>query len=219
MKTSFEPASSQQLRVIIADDHAVIRHGLRSILQSQEDIRVIAEAADGEEACQLCDQLSPDVLVLDLRMPKKDGFQVLAELRVRAGKLKPGIIVMTTYEGEQDIRRALRAGAKGYLAKGTAPEQIREAVRRVAEGHSLLPAGIASKLAESMAHPELSQREHQILRSIANGRSNKEIGQVLHISENTVKHHVKSVLKKLHAVGRTEAIAIATKRGLLRFSV
>jgi two-component system NarL family response regulator len=217
MKTSLKPAS-QQLRVIIADDHPVVRQGLRAILQSQQDIHVIAEAADGEEACQLCHQLSPDVLLLDLRMPRKDGFQVAAELRARAGALKPGIIVMTTYEGEEDIRRALSAGAKGYLAKGTAPEQIREAVRRVAEGQALLPAAIASKLAESMAHPDLSDRERQILQAIADGRSNKEIGQVLHISENTVKGHVKSVLKKLRAAGRTEAVAIATKRGLLRFA-
>jgi two-component system NarL family response regulator len=102
---------------------------------------------------------------------------------------------MTTYEGEQDIRRALRAGAKGYLVKGTAPEQIREAVRRVAEGESWLPAAITSKLVESMAHPELSERERQILQSIAEGRSNKEIGQVLYISEDTVKSHVKSIFK------------------------
>ena len=126
MKTALK-LPSEQLRVIIADDHPVVRHGLRAILQSQKDIHIIAQAADGEEACRLCDQLSPDALLLDLRMPKKDGFQVVTELRARSGKLKPGIIVMTTYEGEEDIRRALSAGAKGYLAKGTAPEQIREA--------------------------------------------------------------------------------------------
>jgi two-component system NarL family response regulator len=123
---------------------------------------------------------------------------------------------MTTYESEEDIRRALKAGAKGYLVKGTAPQQIREAVRKVAEGESLLPAAVASKLAESMAHPELSERERQVLQYMANGRSNKEIGQVLYISENTVKAHVKSILTKLDAMGRTEAIAIALQRGLIR---
>ena len=211
-------SSAGELRVLIADDHPVVRQGLRAILQSQPDIHVIAEAADGEEACRLCDELCPDVLLLDLRMPKKDGFDVTAELRSRPGALKPGIIVMSTYEGEEDIRRALSTGAKGYLSKGTPPEQIRDAVRRVAEGEALLPAGIASKLAASLAQPELSDREHQVLQSIAAGRSNKEIGQALYISENTVKHHVKSVLKKLNAVGRTEAVIIATKRGLLRFA-
>ena len=123
---------------------------------------------------------------------------------------------MRTYESEEDIRRALKAGAKGYLVKGTAPPQIREAVRKVAEGESLLPAAVASKLAESMTHPELSERERQVLQCMANGRSNKEIGQVLYISENTVKAHVKSILTKLDAMGRTEAIAIALQRGLIR---
>jgi two-component system, NarL family, response regulator len=122
---------------------------------------------------------------------------------------------MTTYESEEDIRRTLKAGAKGYLAKGTAPQEIREAVRKVAKGDSLLPPSIASKLAQSMTHPELSERELQVLQYMANGRSNKEIGQVLYISENTVKAHVKSILAKLDAMGRTEAIAIAIKRGLI----
>jgi two-component system NarL family response regulator len=147
-------------------------------------------------------------------MPKKDGLQVINELSSRRGP-KPRVIVMTTYESEEDIRRTLKAGARGFLAKGTAPQQIRDAVRRVAQGESLLPPSIASKLAESMAHPELSERELQVLQYMASGRSNKEIGQVLYISENTVKAHEKSILAKLDAMGRTEAIAIATKRGLI----
>jgi two-component system NarL family response regulator len=125
-----------------------------------------------------------DVLLLDLRMPKKDGLQVITDLLGR-GVTTPRIIVMTTYESEEDIRRTLKAGAKGYLVKGTAPHQIREAVRRVAAGESLVPAGVASKLAESMARPELSEREREVLRYIANGRSNKEIGQsALHQREH-----------------------------------
>jgi two-component system NarL family response regulator len=206
--------SDDVITVMIADDHPVVREGLAAIFKSQKDIRVVGEAADGEEACELCDQLLPDVLLLDLRMPKKDGLQVITELAGRHGP-KPRIIVMTTYESEEDIRRTLKAGAKGYLAKGIAPQQIRDAVRRVAQGESLLPPSIASKLAESMAHPELSERELQVLKYMANGRSNKEIGQVLYISENTVKAHVKSILAKLDAMGRTEAIAIANKRGLI----
>jgi two-component system NarL family response regulator len=203
------------INVLIADDHPVVREGLAAILKSQKDIKVVGEATNGEETLELCDEHSPDVLLLDLRMPKKDGLQVITELTARRVS-KPRVIIMTTYESEEDIRRALKAGAKGYLVKGTAPQQIRDSVRRVASGESLLPAAIASKLAESMAHPELSERERQVLQYIANGRSNKEIGQVLYISENTVKAHVKSILTKLDAMGRTEAIAIATKRGLIR---
>jgi two-component system, NarL family, response regulator len=214
MKSSPE-SSTDVIKVVIADDHPVVREGLVAIFKSQSDIKVVAEATNGEETLELCREHSPDVLLLDLRMPKKDGLQVISELAVH--KLsRPRVIVMTTYESEEDIRRALKAGAKGYLVKGTAPQQIRESVRRVAAGESLLPAEIAAKLAESMAHPELSERERQVLQYMANGRSNKEIGQVLYISENTVKAHVKSILTKLDAMGRTEAIAIAIKRGLIK---
>jgi DNA-binding NarL/FixJ family response regulator len=200
---------------MIADDHTVVRDGLAAILRSQKDIKLVAEATDGEEACQLYDQSSPDILILDLRMPKKDGIQVVKEL-MSSRLPKPRIIVMTTYDSEADIRQALSAGAKGYLVKEASRQQIWEAVRRVAAGQSLLPPEVASKLAESMVHPELSDRELQVLQYLANGRSNKEIGQVLNISESTVKSHVRSILTKLEAMGRTEAIAIASKRGLIR---
>ena len=214
MKSSPD-SSTDVILVVIADDHPVVREGLVAIFKSQKDIKVVAEATNGEEALELCRQHSPDVLLLDLRMPKKDGLQVIGELAAHKVS-RPRVIVMTTYESEEDIRRALKAGAKGYLVKGTAPQQIRESVRRVAAGESLLPADIAAKLAESMAHPELSERERQVLQYLANGRSNKEIGQVLYISENTVKAHVKSILAKLDAMGRTEAIAISIKRGLIK---
>ncbi len=160
MKPTPKP-TTKVISVLIADDHPVVREGLAAIFKSQKDIKVVAEATNGDEACELASQFSPDVLLLDLRMPKKDGLQVINELTARR-VTKPRIIVMTTYESEEDIRRTLKAGAKGYLVKGTAPQQIREAVRRVAAGESLLPAAIASKLAESMAHPELSERERQV---------------------------------------------------------
>jgi len=148
-------------------------------------------------------------------MPGKDGLQVISDLTAhRLGR--PRVIVMTTYESEEDIRRAMKTGAKGYLVKGTAPQQIRESVRRVAAGEALVPPNIASKLAQSMTRPELSERERQVLRYIANGRSNKEIGKILCISKNTVKAHVKSILAKLDAIGRMEAIAIAIERGLIK---
>jgi two-component system NarL family response regulator len=207
-------SSSDIITLMIVDDHPVVREGLAAIFKSQKDIKIVAEAGDGDEACKLYDEFSPDVVLLDLRMPNKDGLHAISDLMTR-NPPKPRIIVMTTYESEEDIRRTLKAGAKGYLAKGTAPQEIREAVRKVAKGESLLPPSIASKLAQSMSHPELSERELQVLQYMANGRSNKEIGQVLYISENTVKAHVKSILSKLDAMGRTEAIAIAIKRGLI----
>ena len=206
-----------QIRVLLADDHPVVREGLTTILNSEKDIQIIAEAADGEEACKLYEQLSPDVLMLDLRMPKKDGLQVVAELMSRRVS-KPRAIVMTAYESERDIRQALSAGAKAFLVKGSPPKLIREAVRRVAEGKSFVPPDILLKHAESMSHPELSQREMQVLQYVAHGRSNKEIGRALHITEGTVNCHVKSLLSKLDAIGRTEAIAIAARRGLIQLS-
>jgi two-component system NarL family response regulator len=214
MKTSTK-AAEKVIRILLADDHPVVREGLVSILKAK-DVKVIGAASDGEEACRLYDQLSPDILILDLRMPKKDGLQVVTELMTR--RPKPRIIVMTTYEGEEDVRRALSAGAKGYVLKGTKRDQILETVRKVYEGQPSLSPEVASKLADSLTRPGLSERELQVLKHIAAGKSNKEIAQVIYVSENTVKAHVKSILAKLDAMGRTEAIAIAIKRGLIEVS-
>lgn len=211
-------ANSRQIRVVIADDHPVARQGLWAILGSLDDIKIVGEAVDGEEACQLYHQHSPDVLIVDLRMPKRDGLHVVEEL-MSGGPPKPRIIVITTYEDEEDIRRAVKAGARGYLVKVAGCEQIEAAVRAVAAGRSLFPATITLKLVEAVVRPELSKREVEVLRCIANGRSNKEIGSILFISELTVKGHVRSILDKLEARGRSEAIAIAVKRGLIRANV
>jgi DNA-binding NarL/FixJ family response regulator len=206
-----------KIRILIADDHPVIREGLVELLTRQKDMSVIGEAGDGEEVCQLYDKLSPDILLLDLRMPKKDGLQVLIELMSRRGS-KARIIVMSSHDSEQDICRAFRGGVKGFLAKDAEPQQIQEAVRKVAEGESFIPPEIALKLAESISRPELSQRETQVLQCLARGKSNKEIGRALFICEGAVEYHVKSILSKLDAVGRAEAIAIAARRGLIPLS-
>ena len=200
---------------MIADDHPVVREGLVEVFKSQTDIKVVAEATNGEDTLEMCKQHLPDVLLLDLRMPRKDGLQVLAEL-ARGGISGPRVIVMTTYESEDDIHRSLQTGAKGYLVKDIEPQHIRAAVRRVAAGESFLSVNIAEKLAESIARPELSKRERQVLKDLAYGRSNKEIAQILYISEHTAKAHVRSIMTKLNADSRTEAMAIATKRGLIK---
>ena len=206
-------SSEKEIRILIADDHPIIREGLMAILALESDLKVVGQARDGQEACLLYNQLLPDILMLDLRMPKKDGLEVVAELMSQ--RPRPRIIVLTNSAKAEDLRRALTAGAKGYLLKGAEPEQVYDTIREVYAGKSSLPHDVAAKLADSMAQPELSQRELQILKLMALGKSNKEIGQVLYISEYTVKNHVKSILKKLNAIGRTEAIAIASGRGLV----
>jgi two-component system, NarL family, response regulator len=214
MKASSESCTNA-ITVVIADDHPVVREGLAAILKSQSDIRVVGEAANGEETLEMCNQHFPDVLLLDLRMPGKDGLQVLAELKSRPVSA-PRVIVMTAYDSEDDIGRSLKTGANGYLVKNMAPEEIRVAVRRVATGEPVVSSKIAAKLAESIARPDLSKRERQVLNRLANGRSNKQIAQILYISEHTAKAHVKAIMAKLNADSRTEVIAIAIKRGLLK---
>src|SRR5260221_11120032 len=208
------PERAKKISVLIADHHPVVRLGLAAIFNSQNDIEIVAEAVDAEEECKLYDKHSPEVLMLDLRMPKKDGLQIVTELMSRRGS-KPRIVVMTSFDSEQNIRQTLSAGAKGFLLKCSHPQQIREAVRRVAQGGTFLPAEIGLKLAESMSRSELSKRETQVLHYLALGRSNKEIGRALYISEGTVKHHVKSILSKLDALGRGEASASAARLGLI----
>lgn len=214
MKSSSESCSNP-ITVVIADDHPVVREGLAAILKSQSDIKVVAEATNGEDTLEMCNQHLPDVLLLDLRMPRKDGLQVMTELAART-VFGPRVIVMTTHDSEDDIRRSLKTGAKGYIVKDIAPQQIRDSVRRVAAGESILSSDIVAKLAESIARPQLSKRERQVLQYLANGRSNKEIAQILYISEHTAKSHVRSIMTKLNADSRTEVIAIAIKHGLIK---
>jgi two-component system NarL family response regulator len=206
-------SSQKEVRILIADDHPIVREGLVAVLALEDDLKVVGQAHDGEEACRLYKKLLPDILILDLRMPKKDGIQVVSELMTE--RPRPRIIVLTNSAKAEDLRRALTAGAKGYLLKGAEPDQVCESIREVYAGKSSLPRDVAAKLADSMAQPELTQRELQILKQMALGKSNKEIGQVLYISEFTVKNHVRAILKKLDAIGRTEAIAIASERGLV----
>ena len=205
------------ITAVVADDHPVVLEGLIKILNSQKDIRVVASAADGEEVSKLCCQFLPDVLMLDLRLPKKEGIQVLNELAA-FGNSKPRVIIMTTFDREEDIFMTVRAGAKGYLAKVADPQQIRDAVRRVAKGETFFPPEIGLRLAKSVASPRLSKREMEVLECLASGKGNREIGHSLDVSEGTIKFHVKSILRKLDVVGRAEAIAVAARRGIIQLN-
>ncbi|MDX6459317.1 MAG: hypothetical protein QOE55_3014 [Acidobacteriaceae bacterium] len=210
-----QPADKSPVTVVVADDHPVILKGLVKILQAENDIRVLASAADGEEVSKLYYQLLPDVLIIDLRLPKKDGLQVLKELMLR-GPCKPRVIIITGFDCEQAILQAVRAGAKAFLTKAADPQEIREAVRRVAKGTTFFPSEIGLKLAKAVSSPSLSKREMDVLGNIAWGKRNREIANALNIGEGTIKFHVKAILRKLKAIGRAEAVAVATKQGIIQ---
>jgi len=201
------------VRTLIADDHEMVRQGLAGILRSRAGIEVVGETGDGEETVALYDRLRPDVLILDLRMPRLDGLGVVT--RVRALDANARILIVTTYDTDEDITRSLRAGARGYLLKDAPSDEIVTAVRTVARGEMYLPPQVAARFVASSSRPELTPREHQILTLIAAGQSNKEIGRALSIEETTVKTHIKSLFGKLGVSSRTEALAEGTRRGLV----
>jgi two-component system, NarL family, response regulator len=217
MKGKSVPMESQaKIRVLVADDHPVVRHGIMANLNPQRDMTVVAEAGDGVEALELIKEHLPDVVILDLRMPRMDGLDVIAE--VNRLKLPSKVIIMTTFESQEDVNRSMKAGARGYLLKDSSQEEILDAIRRVSVGETYLPARIVQKVAEGMRKPELSPREIEVLQCVAAGKSNKEIGVQLFIAEGTVKTHVKNLLEKLSVVGRTGAIREAVHLGLVRLN-
>src|SRR6266404_1441283 len=217
MKQKSTPVAGQpKIRVLVADDHPMVRDGIKANLKPQRDIIVVAEANDGVEALALIKEHLPDVVILDLRMPRMDGLDVIAE--VNASKLPVKVIIMTTFESEEDVHRSLKAGARGYLLKDSTQEEILDAIRRVKVGEVYLPARIVQKVAEGFRKQALSPREMEVLQCVAAGKSNKEIGVQLFIAERTVKSHVKNVLEKLDVPGRTAAIREAAHRGLVRLN-
>ncbi len=210
-------ASSNQppnISVMLAEDHTILRDGLKTIIDVQFSMQVVAEAEDGEEAVELYRTHQPDVLLLDLQLPKRDGCEVIHIIRKEDPNAR--ILVLTTFDGDDDIYRSLRAGALGYLLKDVTRQQLIEAIERVYHRERVLPPSLAAKIAARIGEVELTPRETEILQLIADGQSNKTIADNLHRSEGTVKSHVVSILRKLGANGRTEAINIARKRGLLR---
>jgi len=204
------------LGVLVADDDPLVRAGLRTILSAADDLRVVGEAGDGAAAIAGVAAYRPDVVLMDLRMPEMEGIEAIGELRRVAANIR--ILVLTNYDEEDYIFRALKAGAMGYLLKNTPQEEIIHAVEMVHQNQSCIPPNIARRLTEAIASEELSQRELEVLKLAADGLTNKAIADRLFISAKTARNHVTSCLGKLCASDRTEAVTIALRRGLIRLS-
>jgi DNA-binding NarL/FixJ family response regulator len=205
---------AHKIRVLIADDHAVVRDGLVAMLGKWTDVSVVAEAENGKQAIEQWKQRRPDVSLLDVRMPEVDGVQTIETIR----QIDPAarFILLTTFDGEEDVYRGLRAGAKAYLLKDAPRDEILDCIRKVHNGQTVISPSIAAKLAGRISGAELTDRELVVLRAVATGQSNKEIGRTLFISEATVKAHLKGIFTKLDVLSRTEAVAAAARRGLVR---
>ena len=211
------------IRVLIADDHMVVREGLRALLDAEPDLDPVGAACDGAEAVRLAGELAPDVVLMDLRMPGVDGIEAIR--RIKASYPEVQVVILTTYDDDQYIVRGLRAGARGYLLKDTDRNVLYDAIRAAARGESLLPSTVVDKMVAHLADggrgsqpvqaESLSPRETQVLALLAQGAANKQIARQLEISERTVKAHVTGILNKLGASSRTEAVAIAMRSGLL----
>ena len=203
-----------KIRVLIADDHSVVRMGLASLLGTAKNVEVVGEAINGDEAVRKALKLRPDVVVMDLVMPRKDGVAATEEILAAAPETK--VLILTTFGTSDDITRALKAGATGAIMKSATNRELLEAVQSVAQGRRFVSAEVEGILANDPPIPELSQRQREILESIARGLTNREIATQLDISLESVKSHVKVILEKLEASSRTEAAAIAQRKNLLK---
>ena len=202
------------IRILIADNHPVVREGLAALIHRQEGMALIAEAASWPEAVEQFDRHKPDLALLEPRMPGMDGASGVRAIREKTPDAR--IVLFTACDTDEDIYRGLRAGAKGYLLKDVPRDELIESIRAVGEGKTCIPPAVAAKLASRMSAPDMTSREMEVLQLMAQGKSNKEIGSSLNISEGTVKVHINHILGKLNASGRTEATSVALKRGLVR---
>jgi DNA-binding NarL/FixJ family response regulator len=201
------------IHILIVDDHHIVRQGLAALLKTVPGFVVAAEASDGEQAVEMYRRHQPDVTLMDLRLPRLNGVAALSRIREEFPAAR--VIVLTTFDGDEDIYRALQAGAKGYLLKGMDLTDLTEAIRTVHAGKSRIPSRVADKLAERMGGSSLTARELEVLQQIVAGKSNKDIGAALFISEATVKTHVNSLLGKLGVEDRTQAATTALQRGIV----
>jgi two-component system, NarL family, response regulator len=208
--------SPETIRILLVDDHPIVREGLRALIDRRPNMAVVAEASNGREAVEEFARHRPHVVLMDLRMPELDGVEAITAIIAEA----PGarIVVLTTYDADEDIYRAIRAGAKGYILKDAPREMLMDCIRAVHAGRTFIPEAVASRLADHLAVTELSPRELEILRHVADGQANKRIATDLGIAEGTVKSHMNSVLQKLGAGDRTQAVTIALRRGIIRLS-
>jgi two-component system, NarL family, response regulator len=207
-------SEAKSLSVLVADDHPIVREGLAAMIDRQSDMRVLAQAANGREALDTYFAQRPDVALLDVRMPVMDGVEAVGAICEREPNAR--LVIVTTYQSEEDVYRALRAGAQGYILKSAPVEEIVGCIHAVGAGKTWIPPEVGAMLANRVADQELTPRETEVLHAVTTGKSNKEIGVAFDISEATVKVHVTHILEKLKVTGRTEAINVAVKRGLVR---
>ena len=203
----------KQITVLMADDHALVRDGIRFSIGHETDMKIVGEASSGQEAVELFQLHQPDVTLLDLQMPGMSGLDALIAIRATAPKAR--VVIITTFPGDVQASRALKAGAAGYLLKGTMRKELADTIRRIHAGERRIPYEVAAHLADHAASDPLSPREVEVLRHAALGSSNKRIGVGLGITEETVKGHMRNILSKLEANDRTHAVTIAMKRGFL----
>jgi DNA-binding NarL/FixJ family response regulator len=198
---------------MVTDDHPIVREGLVALINRRSDMRVIAEASNGRQAVEKYFEQTPDVALLDLRMPVMDGFEAVIAICEKDPSAR--LVVVTSYQCEEDVYRALRSGAQGYVLKDSSVEELVDCIRAVASGKTWIPPQVGAKLAKHLAYDALTARETEVLQAVTAGKSNKEIGAACNITEATVKVHVTHILEKLKVTGRTEAINVGLKRGLV----